>query len=64
MATSVCRSPAGGEHPTATEISDTLRRLETLRAELFSEGAHFRANTINRTIDLIKRLSPSKRDGH
>lgn len=50
--------------PTAKQVSDTLRRLETLRAELLSEGAHFRANTVGLAIDLIKRLSPSKRDGH
>ncbi|WP_287344595.1 hypothetical protein [Mesorhizobium sp.] len=49
--------------PTAKEVSDTLRRLETLRDELLAEGAHFRANTVTRTIDLIKRLAPSKNDG-
>lgn len=50
--------------PTAKEISETLRKLLTLHEELLAEGAHFRANTVWLAIDLINRLSPSKRDGN
>jgi hypothetical protein len=49
--------------PKPSEVAETVRKLTSLRSQLVSEGAHFRAATVEAAIDLINRLAPAKGGG-